>query len=84
MKHSPQTDLNSIWDRIDFRSKEDIEKEGNLWGGQYLEEIINELVELKVKSKKEHNPRMYHQLNASLTRAHEVKCELKKINDSMY
>lgn len=78
MYKSHRTDLNSLWDKIDFRSKDDIEWEGNQWGEQYLERIINELVELKVKSKKEHNPMMYHQLNSSLTRAHESQNELRK------
>lgn len=78
MKSSVRTDLNSMWDKIDFRSRQDIEREGNQWGEQCLEELINELVELKIKSKKEHNPMMYHQLNSSLTRAHEVQNELRK------
>lgn len=78
MKTSTSTDLNSMWDKIDFRSKQDIEREGNQWGEQYLEELINEIVELKAKSKKEHDPMMYHQLNSSLTRAHEVQSELRK------
>ncbi len=78
MYESHRTDLNSLWDKIDFRSKEDIEWEGNQWGEQYLESIINELVELKAKSKKEHDPLMYHQLNSSLTRAHEAQIELRK------
>ena len=78
MKSSVRTDLNSMWDKIDFRSKQDIEREGNQWGEQYLEELINELVELKSKSKKEQDPMMYHQLNSSLTRAHEVQNELRK------
>ncbi len=78
MKSSVRTDLNLMWDKIDFRSKQDIEREGNQWGEQYLEELINELVELKSKSKKEHDPMMYHQLNSSLTRAHEVQNELRK------
>ena len=78
MKSSVRTDLNLMWDKIDFRSKQDIEREGNQWGEQYLEELINELIELKSKSKKEHDPMMYHQLNSSLTRAHEVQNELRK------
>ena len=78
MKSSVRTDLNSMWDKIDFRSKQDMGREGNQWGQQYLEELINELVELKIKSKKEHDPMMYHQLNSSLTRAHEVQNELRK------
>lgn len=78
MNTSPRSDLNAMWDRIDFKSKKDIVKEGNEWGGQYLEQIINELVELKKKYRKEHNPLMYHQLNTSLTRAHEVQNELQE------
>jgi len=71
-------DLNLLWDKIDLRSKDDIKKEGNQWGLQYLEGLIDELVELKVKSKKEHDPMLYHQLNSSLTRAHQVKTELEE------
>ncbi|PBO85494.1 MAG: hypothetical protein COA77_04025 [Thaumarchaeota archaeon] len=72
MKSSVRFDLNLMWDKIDFRSKYDIWREGNQWGEQYLEELIHELVELKMKSKKEYDPMMYRHLNSSLTRAHEV------------
>ena len=73
---SPRADLDSIWDKIDLRSKDDIKKEGEQWGLQYVESLIDELVALKIKSKKEYDPMMYHQLNSSLTRAHDVKNEL--------
>lgn len=71
-------DLNSMWDKIDLRSKEDVRKEGDVWGRQYLEGLIDELVELKIKAKKEHNPMMYNQLRTSLMRAHEVQNELNE------
>ena len=67
-----------MWDKIDLRSKKEIEKEGNVWGKQYLERLIDELVELKVKAKKENNPILYNQLRTSLMRAHEVQNELNE------
>lgn len=80
---SSRTNLDSMWDKIDLRSKEDIKKEGEPWGLQYVERLIDDLVELKIKSKREHDPMMYHQLNSSLTRAHDVKSELlEKIKKS--
>ncbi len=33
MKSSVRTDINSMWDKINFRSKQD-EREGNLWDEQ--------------------------------------------------
>ena len=78
MISSNKTDLGSMWDRIDLRSKEDKQKEGNVWGRQYLESVIDELVELKIKAKKEHNPLMYNQFRTSLMRAHEVQNELNE------
>ncbi len=83
MISSHKTDLNAMWDKIDFRSKKDVEKEGQVWGRQYLEGLIDELVELKIKSKKENDPIMYNQLRTSLMRAHEVQSELnEKIKQS--
>lgn len=83
MISSNKTDLNAIWDKIDLRSKKDVEKEGQVWGRQYLEGLIDELVELKIKSKKENDPIMYNQLRTSLMRAHEVQSELnEKIKQS--
>lgn len=67
-----------MWDKIDLRSKEDVEKEGNMWGLQYLEGLIDELVELKIKTKKENNPILYNQLQTSLMRAHEIQSELNE------
>ena len=78
MTPSNRTDLNSMWDKIDLRPKKDIKKEGNLWGRQYLEGLIDELVELKIKSKKENNPMMYNQFQTSLMRAHQVQKELNE------
>lgn len=78
MISSNKTDLNAMWDKIDLRSKKDIEKEGQVWGLQYLEGLIDELVKLKIKSKKENNPIMYNQLRTSLMRAHEVQSELNE------
>ena len=78
MTSSNRIDLNSMWDKIDLRSKKDIEKEGHVWGRQYLEGIIDELVELKIKTKKENNPMMYNQLRTSLMRAHDVQNELNE------
>ncbi|QLH06864.1 hypothetical protein [Nitrosopumilus ureiphilus] len=72
------SDLNSMWDKIDLRSKQDVEKEGHLWGLQYLDLLIDELVELKIKAKKENNPILYNQLRTSLMRAHEVQSELNE------
>ncbi len=67
-----------MWDKIDLRSEEDVKKDGNKWGLQYLEGLIEELTELKTKSRKENNPMMYNQLKASLIRAHEVQIELNE------
>ncbi len=67
-----------MWDEIDLKSKEEVEKEGNMWGRQYLEGLINELVELKIKAKKENDPILYNQLRTSLMRAHEVQSELNE------
>lgn len=78
MTSSNRIDLNSMWDKIDLRSKKDIEKEGYVWGRQYLEGLIDELVELKIKTKKENNPIMYNQLRTSLMRAHDVQNELNE------
>ena len=78
MTTSYRANLDSMWDKIDLRSKEDIEKEGNVWGRQYLEGLIDELVELKIKAKKENDPIMYNQLRTSLMRAHEVQNELNE------
>lgn len=74
MASSNRTDLDSMWDRIDLKSKE--EKKGNVWGLQYLEGLIDELVELKIKAKKENNPILYNQLRTSLMRAQDVQREL--------
>jgi hypothetical protein len=43
-----------------------------------LEELIGELVELKIKAKKENNPILYNQLRISLMRAHEAQSELNE------
>ena len=67
-----------MWDKIDLKSKDEVKKEGNVWGLQYLEELIDELVESKIKAKKEHNPILYNQLRTSLMRAHEVQSELNE------
>ena len=78
MISSCRSDLNSMWDKIDLKSKEEVEKEGNMWGRQYLEGLIGELVELKIKAKKENKPILYNQLRTSLMRAHEVQSELNE------
>ncbi len=75
---SYRSELNSMWDKIDLKSKEEVEKEGNMWGRQYLEGLIGELVELKIKAKKENKPILYNQLRTSLMRAHEVQSELNE------
>ena len=75
---SYRSELNSMWDKIDLKSKEEVEKEGHVWGLQYLEELISELVELKIKAKKENNPILYNQLRISLMRAHEAQSELNE------
>ncbi len=67
-----------MWDKIDLRSKEEVKREGSMWGQQYLEGLIDELVELKIKAKKENNPILYNQYRTSLMRAHEVQSELKE------
>ena len=63
--------------KIDLKPKDEI-KEGNTWGQQYLEKLIGELVELKIKAKQENNPILYNQLQTSLMRAHEVQSELNE------
>ncbi len=42
-------------------------REKVICGTNNLEELINEIVKLKMKSKKEHDTMMYNQLNSSLT-----------------
>jgi len=78
MIRSYHSDLHSMWDKIDLKPKEEVKKEGNTWGQQYLEKLIGELVELKIKAKKDNNPILYTQLQTSLIRAHEVQSELNE------
>ena len=76
MSSTYRPDLNSMWDRIDLKTENDVK--GEKWGLQYLEILIDELVELKIKAKKENNPILYNQLRTSLMRAHEVQSELNE------
>jgi len=78
MKTESRANLNEVWDKIDTPEKR--QKDGFLWGEQYLEGLITELVFAKQKAKKENNPYLYNQLRSSLIRAHEVKTELERKN----
>jgi len=77
MISSYRPNLNLMWDKIDLKSNE-VKKEGNSWGQQYLEKLIGELTELKIKAKQENNPILYDQFRISLMRAHEVQNELNE------
>ena len=82
MISSYRPNLNLMWDKIDLKSNKEVEKEGNTWGQQYIEKLIGELIELKIKAKQENNPILYDQLRTSLMRAHEVQNELnEKLKD---
>ena len=70
-----------MWDRIDLKPKQ-INKKGQTWAHQYLEGLIVELIELKLKAKNENNLMLYNQLQHSLMRAHEVQNELIKKSKS--
>jgi len=78
MISSYRPNLNLMWDKIDLKSNKEVKKEGNTWGQQYIEKLIGELIELKIKAKQENNPILYDQLRTSLMRAHEVQNELNK------
>ena len=78
MQTKLRANLNEMWDKIDTPEKR--QKDGFLWGEQYLEGLITELVFAKQKAKKENNPYLYNQLRTSLIRAHEVKAELESKN----
>jgi hypothetical protein len=76
-----RTNLHDIWDKIDIPEKR--QRDGFLWGQQYLDGLITELVFAKQNAKKENDPYLYNQLRTSLIRAHEVKAELEsKIKNS--
>ena len=64
-------------DRIELVSNRVLKKEENMWGFQHIEQIVEELIELKIKAKKENNPMLYNQLRTSLIRAHKVQNELE-------
>ena len=82
MISSYRPNLNLMWDKIDLKSNKEVKKEGNTWGQQYIEKLIGELIELKIKAKQENNPILYDQLRTSLMRAHEVQNELnEKLKD---
>ena len=66
------TNLNIMWDKIDLRSCEE-EKGNNVWKQDYINRIIEDLIELKIEAKKENKPILYDQLRISLIRAHEVQ-----------
>lgn len=71
MKGLFQTDLNIIWDEIDIKPKN--RRGCGLWKEDYIKKIISELIELKIKAKKENKPKLYEQLRMSLMRAHKVQ-----------
>lgn len=71
------TDLNLMWDKIDLKPKKSYKK-GQTWAHGYLERLIVELVELKIKAKNENNLILYNQLQNSLIRAHEVQNEINE------
>ncbi|EGG42667.1 Hypothetical protein Nlim_0479 [Candidatus Nitrosarchaeum limnium SFB1] len=72
-----RTDLNSMWDKIELKPKQS-RKKGQTWAREYLESLIVELIELKIKAKNENNLVLYNQLQNSLIRAHEVQKELNE------
>lgn len=73
--YSNHINLNTMWDKIDLESS-DKEKDIIGWKQEYMKNIVEDLIELKIKAKKENNPSLYDQLRISLIRAHEVQNEL--------
>ncbi|WP_371503806.1 hypothetical protein [Nitrosopumilus adriaticus] len=71
MHISYQTDLNSMWDKIDIESKNKIWDKK--WEQEHIQRIVKDLIELKIKAKKDNNPILYNQLRISLIRAHKVQ-----------
>ena len=74
MYASFQTDLNLIWDKIDIIPKN--KGENKKWKQDYVQRIVKDLIELKIKAKKENNPKLYNQLRMSLIRAHKVQNDI--------
>ena len=72
-----RTDLNSMWDKIELKPKQSRKKD-QTWVRGYLEGLIAELIELKIKAKNANNLVLYNQLQNSLIRAHEVQKELNE------
>lgn len=67
-----------MWDKIELVSNRVLKKEETICGFQHIEQIVEELIELKIKAKKENNPMLYNQLRTSLIRAHKVQNELEQ------
>ncbi len=76
MYTSFQTDLNSMWDKIDTMPKNKVENK--IWNQDYIQRIVKDLIELKIKARKENNPRSYNQLRLLLIRAHNVQNDILK------
>ncbi|AJW70499.1 hypothetical protein [Nitrosopumilus adriaticus] len=74
MHISYQTDLNSMWDKIDIKSKNKIWDKK--WEQEHIQRIVKDLIELKIKAKKDNNPILYNQFRISLIRAHEVQNDI--------
>lgn len=69
--------LDLMWDKIELVSNRVLKKEETLCGLHHIEQIVEDLIELKIKAKRENNPMLYNQLRTSLIRAHKVQNELE-------
>ena len=69
--------LDQMWDKIELESNIIMRREGNTSGFKHIEKIVEQLIELKIKAKKENNPMLYNQLRISLIQAHKVQNELR-------
>ena len=78
MSQSFRSSLYSMWDEIDLHPSTKPREKNTGWGKQYIDKLVDELVELKAKAKEENNPALYEQLRISLIRAHEVQKELRE------
>ena len=74
MNTSYQTDLNSMWDKIDIKSKNKMGQK--MWEQEHIQRVVKDLIELKIKAKKDNNPTLYNQLRISLIRAHKVQNDI--------
>ena len=64
------------------RSQPMTQKDGYLWGVEYLQDIKKELLKLEERAKSRNDPRFFNDVRSSMLRALEVEEELEdKIKD---